>query len=69
MIKEEYKACFIRRILVASNAIKTIRNEMINLIKKPVKGFYRLLPKISTFCYFHVNSILIDMGEINKTKI
>ena len=27
------KACFIRRILVASNAIKTIDNEMINLIK------------------------------------
>jgi hypothetical protein len=28
-----YKACFIRRIVVASNAIKTIDNEMINLIK------------------------------------
>jgi hypothetical protein len=27
------KACFMRRILVASNAIKTIDNEMINLIK------------------------------------
>jgi hypothetical protein len=27
------KACFIRRILVASNAIQTIDNEMINLIK------------------------------------
>ena len=27
------QACFIRRILVALNAIKTIDNEMINLIK------------------------------------
>jgi hypothetical protein len=27
------KACFIRRILVAWNTIKTIDNEMINLIK------------------------------------
>ena len=27
------KACFIRGILVASNAIKAIDNEMINLIK------------------------------------
>jgi hypothetical protein len=32
MIKD-YQACFTRRILVASNAIKTIDNEMINLIK------------------------------------
>ena len=30
------KARFIRRILVASNAIKTIDNEMINLIKSSI---------------------------------
>jgi hypothetical protein len=33
-------ACFIRRILVASNAIKTINNEMINLIKLHYLFYY-----------------------------
>jgi hypothetical protein len=32
-IGRSLKACFIRRILVVSNAIQTIDNEMINLIK------------------------------------
>jgi hypothetical protein len=44
------KACFIRRILVASNASKTIDNEMIN----PIKLHYLLFELHSTRSKFDV---------------
>ena len=33
IVENRLKVCFIRRILVASNTIKALYNEMINLIK------------------------------------
>jgi hypothetical protein len=49
-VLSDSKACFIRRILVASNAIKTIDSEMIKLIKL----HYLLLKLYSTRPKFDV---------------